>query len=106
MAVIRTPDERFQNLPDFPYAPHYVEVNGMRIHYVDEGSRSEAVILCLHGEPSWSFLYRKMIPMLSRTQRTIAMDLVGFGRSDKYTERSEYSFSMHHDIVAGFITAL
>src|SRR5437660_12091690 len=81
MPIIRTPDERFQNLPNFPYAPHYVEVNGMRIHYVDEGQGE--VILCLHGEPSWSFLYRKMIPILSRNYRVIAMDFVGFGRSDK-----------------------
>src|SRR2546430_8481054 len=79
MPVIRTPDERFNNLPDFPYQPHYVEINGMRISYVDEGEGE--VILCLHGEPSWSFLYRKMIPILSRNHRVIAMDFVGFGRS-------------------------
>ncbi len=104
MPVIRTPDERFQNLPDFPYAPHYVEVNGMRIHYIDEGQGE--VILCLHGEPSWSFLYRKMIPILVRNYRVIAMDFVGFGRSDKYTEREEYSFQMHRDMLVGFVQAL
>ena len=104
MPVIRTPDERFDNLPDFPYQPHYVEINGMRISYVDEGEGE--VILCLHGEPSWSFLYRKMIPILSRNHRVIAMDFVGFGRSDKYTERDEYSFQMHRDILVGFIKAL
>jgi haloalkane dehalogenase len=104
MPVIRTPDERFRDLLGFSYQPHYVEVNGMRIHYVDEGAGE--VILCLHGEPSWSYLYRKMIPKLSRNQRVIAMDFVGFGRSDKYTEREEYSFQMHCDMLAGFIHAL
>lgn len=104
MPVIRTPDERFKNLPDFPFQPHYVEVNGLRIHYIDEGEGE--VILCLHGEPSWSFLYRKMIPILSRNHRVLAMDFVGFGRSDKFTERSEYSFKMHYDTVVGFINAL
>lgn len=104
MPVIRTPDDRFKNLPDFPFDPHYVEVNGLRVHYVDEGQGE--VILCLHGEPSWSYLYRKMIPILSRNHRVLAMDFVGFGRSDKFTERSEYSFQMHYDTVAGFINAL
>jgi len=104
MPIIRTPDERFANLPNFPFAPHYIEVNGLRIHYIDEGAGE--VILCLHGEPSWSFLYRKMIPILSRNHRVIAMDFIGFGRSDKYTERNEYSFQMHRDTVAGFINAL
>ncbi len=104
MAVIHTPDERFDNLPDFQFAPHYVEINGLRVHYVDEGKGE--IILCLHGEPTWSFLYRKMIPILSAKHRVIAMDFVGFGRSDKFTERDEYSFQMHTDKLAGFIDAL
>ena len=104
MAVIRTPDERFDNLPEFPYAPHYVEINGVRVHYVDEGKGE--IILCLHGEPTWSFLYRKMIPILSEKHRVIAMDFAGFGRSDKFTERDEYSFQMHTDSLRGFIDAL
>ncbi|MBC8512045.1 MAG: haloalkane dehalogenase [Dehalococcoidia bacterium] len=104
MPVIRTPDERFNNLPGYPFAPHYVEVNGMRVHYVDEGKGQ--TILCLHGEPSWSFLYRKMIPPLAANHRVIAMDFIGFGKSDKLTEREAYSFQMHHDILAGFIEAL
>ena len=103
MPVIRTPDERFANLPGFPYRPHYVEVNGLRMHYVDEGQGE--IILCLHGEPSWSFLYRKMIALLSRRYRVVAPDFIGFGRSDKFTERDEYSFKMHHDSLAGFIEA-
>src|SRR5215469_8650478 len=104
MPIIRTPEERFQNLPGFPFQPHYVVVNGLRIHYLDEGRG--AVILCLHGEPSWSYLYRKMIPILSRDHRVLAMDFAGFGRSDKYTEREAYSFMMHHDTITGFINAL
>ena len=104
MPIIRTPEERFADLSGFPFQPRYVEVNGVRIHYVDEGQGE--VILCLHGEPSWSYLYRKMIPILSRRYRVLAMDFVGFGRSDKYTERGEYSFAMHHATVVGFIDAL
>ena len=104
MPVIRTPDERFDSLPDFAFAPRYIEVNGLRTHYVEEGKGE--VVLCLHGEPSWSFLYRKMIPFLSTKHRVIAMDFVGFGRSDKFTERNEYSFQMHKETLAGFINAL
>ena len=104
MSVLRTPDERFDNLPGYPFAPHYVEVNGMRVHYVDEGEGE--IILCLHGEPSWSFLYRKMIPPLAANHRVIAMDFIGFGKSDKLTEREAYSFQMHHDTLVGFIEAL
>lgn len=104
MSVIRTPDERFSVLPDFPFAPHYIDVNGLRVHYVDEG-RGEA-ILCLHGEPSWAFLYRKMINALSVRYRVIAMDFIGFGRSDKFTERDAYTFQMHKDILAAFVRAL
>jgi haloalkane dehalogenase len=104
MPVIRTPEERFKDLPEFPFQPHYVDVNGLRIHYLDEGQGE--VILCLHGEPSWSYLYRKMIPILTRNHRVLTMDFIGFGRSDKFTERSEYSFQMHYDTVVGFINAL
>jgi len=104
MPIIRTPDERFSKLPDFPFAPHYIEVNGLRIHYVDEGKGQ--TILCLHGEPSWSFLYRKMIAAMSRKHRVIAMDFVGFGRSDKFTEREAYTFKMHLDTLMGFIKAM
>ena len=104
MPVIRTPEERFKDLPDFPFQPHYLDMDGLRIHYLDEGEGQ--VILCLHGEPSWSYLYRKMIPILSSKHRVLAMDFVGFGRSDKFTERSEYSFQMHHDTIINFIRAL
>ena len=104
MPVIRTPDERFSRLPDFPFAPHYIEINGLRIHYVDEGKGE--TILCLHGEPSWSFLYRKMIASMSKQHRVIAMDFIGFGRSDKFTEREAYTFQMHLDTLMGFIKAV
>jgi len=104
MTSLRTPDERFVHLPEFPFVPHYVEVNGLRVHYLDEGQGD--VILCLHGEPSWSYLYRKMIPTLAANQRVLAMDFLGFGRSDKLTEMNDYSFKLHHDTLVGFIEQL
>ncbi|MDX1995601.1 MAG: haloalkane dehalogenase [bacterium] len=105
MPVIRTPDARFENLPGYAFAPHYIEINGLRVHYVDDGSGSE-VVLCLHGEPSWSYLYRHMIPPLAEKHRVVAPDLIGFGRSDKFTELDEYSIQMHHDMLVSFIEAL
>jgi haloalkane dehalogenase len=111
MAVLRTPEERFANVPDYPFAPHYVDLAAAigrageaRMHYVDEG-RGETV-LCLHGEPSWSFLYRRMIPILARRARVVAPDLFGFGKSDKFTEPDDYSYKMHRDAVLGFLDAL
>ena len=82
--VLRTPDERFANLPDFPYVPHYTDVGGLRIAHIDEGPRDGPIVLLMHGEPTWSFLYRKMIPVFSGAgHRVIAPDLIGFGKSDK-----------------------
>jgi haloalkane dehalogenase len=104
MSLIRTPEERFKDLPDFEFKPHYVEINGLRVHYIDKGKG--AIVLCLHGEPTWSFLYRKMLPILAAKHRVIAMDFVGFGRSDKFTERGEYSFRMHKSTLANFIDKL
>ncbi len=104
MAVVRTPEARFTHLPGFPFQPHYLELSGLRLHYLDEGQGE--VILCLHGEPSWSYLYRKLIPPLARGYRVLTPDFIGFGRSDKLTERGEYSFQLHRDTLAGFITAL
>src|SRR5262250_1489599 len=97
MSILRTPDSRFQNLPGFNFTPHYIEAEGARVHYIDEG-RGEP-ILCLHGEPSWCYLYRKMIPQLSARYRVLAMDFIGFGRSDKFTEPGDYSFDMHYRTV-------
>ena len=104
MPIIRTPEERFVHLPDFPFRPHYAEVDGVRVHYLDEGSGE--VILCLHGEPSWCYLYRKMIPLLSARHRVIAPDFIGFGRSDKYTELKDYTFRMHRDSLMKLIETL
>jgi haloalkane dehalogenase len=112
MDVLRTPDERFANLPDFPFAPHYVEVdNGaggtLRVHYVDEGPADGEAVLLLHGEPSWSYLYRKMIPVLTDAGlRAVAIDLVGFGRSDKPTRRDDYTYAAHVDWTWSAIEAI
>lgn len=103
MKALRTPDERFKNLKDFPFEPHYAEVpdgegGRLRIHYLDEGPRTADPVLLIHGEPSWSYLYRKMIPILMEAgNRVVVPDLVGFGRSDKPAERSDYTFQRHVD---------
>jgi haloalkane dehalogenase len=102
MQTLRTPDERFVDLPGHDFKPHYVEIDDLdgsgklRIHYLDEGPRDGHVVLCMHGEPSWSYLYRKMIPpLVAAGFRVIAPDLVGFGRSDKPTEKSDYTYARH-----------
>lgn len=101
METVRTPDERFAYLPDFPFAPRYAEIDDgegglLRVHYLDEGPADGEVALLLHGEPSWSFLYRTMIPVLvDAGMRCIVPDLVGFGRSDKPTKQSDYSYARH-----------
>jgi len=96
MKLLRTPDERFKDLPNFPFKPHYIDVDEIQIHYVDEGSKNSKVILLMHGEPSWSFLYRHMIPILAKAEfRVIAPDLVGFGRSDKPTEQNDHTYGKH-----------
>lgn len=99
MEILRTPDERFADLPGYPFAPNYVEIDGgLRVHYVDEGPRDGEVVLMLHGEPSWSYLYRKMIAAFTEAGlRSIAPDLVGFGRSDKVSPRTEYTYQRHVD---------
>ena len=104
---VRTPDSRFENLPAYDFAANYVEVDGMRMHYVDEGPREGEVMLLLHGEPSWSYLYRHMIPPLRDAGlRVIAPDLIGFGKSDKPTRKSDYSYAAHVAWMKGFIEAL
>jgi haloalkane dehalogenase len=101
MKTLRTPDERFTGLPGFDFAPNYVEIadsegGTLRVHYLREGDPDAPVVLLLHGEPSWSYLYRKMIPVLTDAGlQVVAPDLVGFGRSDKPTERSDYTFARH-----------
>ncbi|MBB2990147.1 haloalkane dehalogenase [Mycolicibacterium iranicum] len=107
MDVLRTPDERFADLPQFPFAPHYVEVDGLRMHYLDEGPPDAPVVLLLHGEPSWSYLYRHMIPVLTAAGlRAVAPDLVGFGRSDKPARREDYSYQAHVDWTWAAIDAI
>jgi haloalkane dehalogenase len=107
MEILRTPDERFANLPGYPFEPHYVEVDAVRIHYVHEGPRTAAPVLLLHGEPSWSYLYRKMIPVLLQAGlRVVAPDLVGFGRSDKPARREDYTYQRHVDWMLGFVCTL
>ena len=111
MKALRTPDERFVNLPGYPYQPHYVEVPSgdggtLRMHFVDEGPRDAEVVLMLHGEPSWSYLYRKVIDVVvAAGLRAVAPDLIGFGRSDKPTERADYSYQRHVDWMDGFLRA-
>jgi haloalkane dehalogenase len=107
MDALRTPDDRFARLPGYPFAPHYVEVGELRVHYLDEGPRDAAPVLLLHGEPSWSYLYRKMIPVLTAAgQRAIAPDLVGFGRSDKPVRREDYTYQRHVDWMRGVLERL
>jgi haloalkane dehalogenase len=107
VAFVRTPDERFANLVDFAYTPNFVEIDGFRMAYLDEGPQDGQVILCLHGEPSWSYLYRFMIPKFAAAGfRVIAPDLIGFGRSDKPTERSSYTYAGHVGWMTSFISAL
>jgi haloalkane dehalogenase len=107
MQYLRTPDDRFDNLPGYSFAPHYVEIDGLRLHYIDEGPQGSAPVLLLHGEPSWCYLYRKMVPILAAAgHRVIAPDLVGFGRSDKPVLREDYSYQRHVDWIAAFVRTL
>jgi haloalkane dehalogenase len=109
MKVLRTSDERFASLPEFPFAPHYAEIAAedgtrLRLHFLDEGPRHGATVLLLHGEPSWCYLYRKMIPRLvAKGHRVLAPDLIGFGRSDKPALRSDYTFERHVDWMSAWL---
>ena len=107
MEILRTPDARFASLPGFPFAPRYVELDGgLRMAYVDEGPGAAPTVLCLHGEPSWSYLYRKMIPgLVAAGLRVVAPDLIGFGRSDKPAAADDYTYQRHVDWMAGFLVA-
>lgn len=112
METLRTPEDRFEKLPDFPWKPAYTEVDDgddgtLRIAHVEAGPANGAVILCLHGEPSWSFLYRKMLRVFEDAGlRALAPDLVGFGRSDKPSERSDYTYQRHVDWMRAWIEGL
>lgn len=105
--VLRTPDSRFQDLPDYDFAANYLMIDGYRVHYVDEGPADGEVVLMLHGEPSWSYLYRKMIPLfVDAGYRTIAPDLIGFGKSDKPTSMAVHSYAFHVSTQTALIEAL
>jgi len=112
MKVLRTPDERFDGLPGYSFAPHYLDVpsgdgDTLRVHYLDEGPADGLPVLLLHGEPSWSYLYRTMIPVLTGAGlRAIAPDLVGFGRSDKPAARGDYTYQRHVDWMTSVLEAL
>jgi haloalkane dehalogenase len=103
--IYRTPDERFVDLPGFGFAPHYVEQDGLRMHYVDEGAGADTVLL-LHGEPTWSYLYRKVIGKLAPVARCVAPDYFGFGRSDKPKDADWYSYDAHTASIARFAAEL
>ncbi len=110
MNILRTTNARFANLPGFPFAPHYREDHGgtgLRLHYLDEGLCDAPVALCLHGQPTWAYLYRKMIPaFLAANMRVVAPDFFGFGRSDKPEDEAVYNFSLHRDAIVALIEAL
>jgi pimeloyl-ACP methyl ester carboxylesterase len=108
MQALRTPDERFGALPGYAFAPRYVDHLGLRVHYLDEGPRDAAVTaLCLHGNPTWSYLYRKMIAVCSAAGlRVVAPDLIGFGRSDKPIEEAAHTFDLHRGMLLSLIETL
>lgn len=102
---MRTPDDRFQDLPRFPYSPRYLQWRDWRAHYLDEGS-GERTFLCLHGEPTWSYLYRRMIPVFLGHGRVVAPDFIGFGRSDKPQDESVYTFDLHRSYLIDLVERL
>ena len=112
MEILRTPDERFRDLAGYPFEPNYADVDdgeggSLRIHYVDEGPRDGELILCLHGQPTWSYLYRKMIPIFADAgYRVLAPDFVGFGRSDKPTKQDDYTYARHVQWLGAWIDGL
>ena len=106
--ALRTPADRFDALPGFPFVPSHVEHDGLRVHYLDEGPRGAAVTaLCLHGNPSWSYLYRKMIPVFSAAGlRVVAPDLIGFGRSDKPADEAAHTWELHRGMLLALVERL
>jgi len=106
--ILRTPEEKFTSILDYPFQPHYIDVSeDLRMHYVDEGPSDGEVVLLLHGEPSWSYLYRKMIPVyVEAGYRAIAPDLIGFGKSDKPVEMDDYTYASHTEWLMSLITQL
>src|SRR5690606_14336138 len=110
-ATLRTPDDRFERLPGFGFAPHYIDdlpsYEGLRIHYLDEGPRGGRTFLCLHGQPTWCYLFRRMLPVfVAAGHRVVAPDLFGFGRSDKPMEEATYTFTWHRQSLLHLIEKL
>ncbi len=111
MHVLRTPDERFKNLAGYDFEPHYTDITAdgttLRVHYLDEGPRDGQVVLCMHGQPSWCYLYRKMVPLLTNAgYRVVAPDLIGFGRSDKPVHTEDYTYARHVDWMNQWLRAV
>jgi haloalkane dehalogenase len=112
MKTVRTPEARFAGLPDYPFAPNYVEIpdgegGALRMHYLDEGPSDGEIVLCLHGQPTWSYLYRHMIPVfVNAGYRVVAPDFIGFGKSDKPTERGSYTYANHVAWMSAWLEAL
>jgi haloalkane dehalogenase len=112
MGVLRTPDERFDGLPDYPFPPNYVQVqtkgiDSLRMHYVDVGPTDGPVVLLMHGQPTWSYVYRRTIGVLADAGfRVVAPDNIGYGRSDKLTEPTDYTFARHVDWLHGLVAGL
>ena len=105
--MLRTPDARFDNLEGWPYAPNYLQVGDIRLHYVDEGPRDGETLLLIHGEPTWAYLFRKMIPVFTDAgYRVVVPDLVGFGRSDKFADEDAYSYPMQVEYMLELVRAL
>lgn len=105
--VLRTPEDRFENLKDYPFQPNYMNVDGLRIHYLDEGPKDADPIILFHGEPTWSYLFRKMIPVLTEAgHRVIVPDMVGFGKSDKFKSKYDYSYKHHIDVMKELVIKL
>ena len=109
--ALRTPDERFANLPGWSYAPKYIDdlkgYEGLRMHYVDEGPKDGVTFLCIHGEPSWAYLFRKMAPVFTGAgHRFVAVDMFGFGRSDKPVDDATYTYHFHRNALLAFVEKL
>ena len=105
--VLRTPDERFQNLEDYPFKPNYMMIDGLRVHYLDEGPKEAKPIILFHGEPTWSYLFRKMIPIFKDAgYRVIVPDMIGFGKSDKYKSKFDYSYEHHIKVMKDLVERL
>jgi haloalkane dehalogenase len=106
MESILTPNHCFDGIKDFPYQPNYLDYNGLKMHYIDEGNNNGEIILALHGEPTWSYLYRKFVPVLSSKYRFIAPDFIGFGKSEKLVDMKDYSYTFHYNSIKNLINKL